>query len=402
MTATLPGRTHGLGLATTRLLAEFPQLDPTSFAQINLFATLVGSAFCLPCGWLVDRFGVRPVLGAAMAALAVTVVLMSGVRDPARLAVYVTLSRGLGQSMLSVISITMLGKWFRRDAGLVMGGYAVLMTVFMACATGGLAARVSAAGWRTAWREMGVALAVLTPLAWWLAFPPPRSRSIPPEDAAASPDVASSATLREALGTGCFWTFALSISFFGLVTAGVSLFQQLILEERGLPESVFHAVLIIGLLAGLVANFVGGWLSRRHSMAPLLAVAMYLLAGSLAVLPLLRSAWQAYAQAVVSGAAGGLLTVLFFAVWAPAFGPVHLGRIQSAAQMMTVFASALGPLVVAWGCDRFGTYLPVLGGLSAVSVLLALVALRVSVPSSSRGDWAVYGGGQSQPARTPG
>ena len=84
MTATLPGRTHGLGLATTRLLAEFPQLDPTSFAQINLFATLVGSAFCLPCGWLVDRFGVRPVLGAAMAALAVTVVLMSGVRDPAR------------------------------------------------------------------------------------------------------------------------------------------------------------------------------------------------------------------------------------------------------------------------------------------------------------------------------
>jgi predicted MFS family arabinose efflux permease len=231
------------------------------------------------------------------------------------------------------------------------------------------------------------------PLVVWLAFPAPGpgrgpvasngGRAGHADDAAAS-----SATLLDALAHPCFWAFALSISLFGLVTAGVSLFQQMILAERGLPESVFHAVLVVGLLAGLAANFAGGWLSRRHSMASLLAAAMFLLAGSLATLPLLRTAWQAYAQAAVAGAAGGLLTVLFFAVWAPAFGSQHLGRIQGAAQMMTVVASAVGPVVVAWGRDRFGSYLPVLGALAAVSALLGAAALRTTVPSAARGAWA--------------
>src|SRR5688572_8595901 len=86
MAATLPGRTHGLGLATTRLLADFPQVDATALARINLVATLAGSLFCLPCGWLLDRVGVRPVLGAVMLALAATVVVMSRADGPWELA----------------------------------------------------------------------------------------------------------------------------------------------------------------------------------------------------------------------------------------------------------------------------------------------------------------------------
>lgn len=397
MTATLPGRTHGLGLATTRLLSDFPQIDATAFARINLAATLIGSLFCLPCGWLIDRLGVRPVLTVVLLALAATVVLMSRAVGTWWLAACITLSRGLGQSMLSVLSITMLGKWFRRDAGLVMGAYAVLMTIFMAAATGGLAVRVTAVGWRAAWLEMGFALALITPLACWLAFPARRSGDEPRVDRAFASAIGSdsSATLRDALASGCFWIFASSISLFGLATAGVSLFQQLILAERGLSESVFHVVLIIGLLAGLAANLIGGWLLRRCSMATLLAIAMFLLAGSLAALPFLRTSGQAYVQGVVAGVAGGLLTVLFFAVWAPAFGPQHLGRIQSSAQMMTVLASAVGPLFVAWGREHFGSYLPVLSALAIVSAAFGCAALRVSIPSAGRGDWSV---GRSQPA----
>jgi predicted MFS family arabinose efflux permease len=239
--------------------------------------------------------------------------------------------------------------------------------------------------------EMGIALAIVTPLAGWLAFPAPGRRAEAKlDDQPRSPgDDSLSATLGDALGSGCFWIFALSISLFGLTTAGVSLFQQLILAERGLPESVFHVVLIIGLFAGLAANLVGGWLLRRHSMATLLAIAMFLLAGSLAALPFLRTALQAYVQGIVAGIAGGLLTVLFFAVWAPAFGPRHLGRIQSSAQMMTVLASAVGPLLVAWGREQFGSYLPILSMLAIVSAAFGFAALRVSIPSAGRGDWAV-------------
>src|SRR5437763_2083901 len=61
MVATLPGRTHGLGLVTEPLLADLG-LDRVSFALVNLWATLLGAAFCLPCGWLIDRAGSRAVL----------------------------------------------------------------------------------------------------------------------------------------------------------------------------------------------------------------------------------------------------------------------------------------------------------------------------------------------------
>jgi nitrate/nitrite transporter NarK len=77
MVATLPRRTQGLGLITESLLADL-RIDRVTFAGINLWATLIGSLFCLPSGRLTDRLGSRIVLTAVMAALAVTVLAMSG------------------------------------------------------------------------------------------------------------------------------------------------------------------------------------------------------------------------------------------------------------------------------------------------------------------------------------
>ena len=53
------------------------------------------------------------------------------------------------------------------------------------------------------------------------------------------------------------------------------------------------------------------------------------------------------AQAVVMGLAGGFVMVVFFSFWGQAYGRTHLGRIQGAAQAMTVLASAVGPLFLA-------------------------------------------------------
>ena len=58
MVGTLPGRTQGLGLITEPLLVDL-RIDRVTYATINLWATLIGAAFCLPCGRLTDRFGSR-------------------------------------------------------------------------------------------------------------------------------------------------------------------------------------------------------------------------------------------------------------------------------------------------------------------------------------------------------
>src|SRR5258708_2860337 len=76
MVATLPGRTHGLGLITERLMADMG-LSRIDFAAINLWATLIGAAFCLPVGRLIDRLGTRVVLCVTLLCLAAVVILMT-------------------------------------------------------------------------------------------------------------------------------------------------------------------------------------------------------------------------------------------------------------------------------------------------------------------------------------
>src|SRR5262249_4159315 len=72
MVATLPGRTQGLGLITESLLKDL-KLDRVTYAQMNLWATLIGSLFCLGIGRLVDQLGSRLVLAVVALCLGMVV-----------------------------------------------------------------------------------------------------------------------------------------------------------------------------------------------------------------------------------------------------------------------------------------------------------------------------------------
>jgi MFS family permease len=76
----------------------------------------------------------------------------------------------------------------------------------------------------------------------------------------------------------------------------------------------------------------------------------------------------------VFGIAAGFITVIFFAIWSQAFGRVQLGRIQGAAQMLTVFASAIGPLLFAKCHAAAGSYAPLLYTLAPAVLLMGVVA----------------------------
>ena len=61
MVGTLPGRTQGLGLITEPLLRDL-KMDRVAFAQLNLWATLLGALCCYAGGRFMDRRGARSVL----------------------------------------------------------------------------------------------------------------------------------------------------------------------------------------------------------------------------------------------------------------------------------------------------------------------------------------------------
>src|SRR2546430_429435 len=128
MVGTLPGRTQGLGLITEPLLADL-RIDRVTYAAINLWATLIGAAFCLPCGRLIDRFGSRIVLTTIALALGFTVLGMSWTTGAITLCLAITLTRGLGQSALSVVSLALVGKWFARRLYSAIAGDSLMVGI---------------------------------------------------------------------------------------------------------------------------------------------------------------------------------------------------------------------------------------------------------------------------------
>jgi hypothetical protein len=80
------------------------------------------------------------------------------------------------------------------------------------------------------------------------------------------------------------------------------------------------------------------------------------------------------------GLSGGVVTVVFFAAFGHLFGRIQLGRIQSAAQLATVLASALGPVLMAEGAAITGSYTPVFFALAGVVGVLGLAAFLTPAP----------------------
>ena len=157
MVGTLPGRTQGLGLVTEPLMADLG-LGRVEYAQLNLWATLIGSLFAIGIGRFIDRLGARVVLTAIALALGVVVAMMSAVQSFWPLAIAVTLTRGLGQSALSVISLAMVGQWFVRRIDMAMAIYSIVLSVGFMIAFPVVGSLVQSRGWRLAWLSIAVGL----------------------------------------------------------------------------------------------------------------------------------------------------------------------------------------------------------------------------------------------------
>jgi MFS family permease len=378
MVATLPGRTQGLGLITEPLLRDL-NVDRVSYAHINLWATLLGAIVCLPAGRIFDRLGMRITTTSITVLLSLVVWQMSSLAGGiAALFALVFATRALGQSALSVASITVVGKAFNRRIGFAMGIYSVLLSVFFAGAFIVVGGAVRNAGWRDAWSGIALALVLFVAPAVLLFIREPGGASDPQEENGAAGGEGLS--LRDALGTSAFWVFGGATALYGLVASGLGLFNEAVLAERGFSQETYHQFLAGTAIIALFGQLGCGFMTLRWSMQRLVACALFAYAIALAVVPFLTTLPQLWVFAALMGFSGGMITVIFFAIWRRAYGAAHLGRIQGAAQMLTVLASAIGPLLFAKSVELTGSYMPVLRVLAIAVALLGIAALRVRLP----------------------
>lgn len=396
MVGSLPGRTQGLGLVTEPLLADL-HIDRVQYAALNFWATLIGSAGALGIGYAVDRLGSRIVLTAVLVSLGAVVCLMSQAVSFAALAIWVALTRALGQSALSVVSLAIVGHWFVRRIDTAMAVYSVAISVGFMAAFPLVGWTVQSWGWRGAWLAVGLVIAaVLAPLAALVVRRSPEAIGLSPDgslepnpghdtrrgmDRGGATDLPLGGyTWTAALAMPSFWVFAIGTALYGLVASGIGLFNESILAERGFGPEIYYQTLAVTAMTALAGNFLGGWLSQRVPLGRLMGLSQILLAGGVFALPFVATLAHVMMWAAVMGVGGGLVMVLFFSVWGRLFGRMHLGRIQGVAQALTVVASAVGPLLFAWGVEWTGSYAVIFFVLAAVIAGAALAALVVSMP----------------------
>lgn len=393
MVGTLPGRTQGLGLITEPLIKDL-QIGRVQFAEINLWATILGALFGLAVGRFIDSWGSRVILTFVVLCLGIIVLLMSVASNIFWVTVLITLTRGFGQSALSVVSITIVGQWFSRRLNSAMGLYTVALSIGFMMAFPIVGHIVQTSGWRIAWAWIGaVILLGLTPIAFLFVRKNPESCGLTVDgetkvkDEIKNDDLSDEGhTFFQALSEPSFWVFALSSSVYGLIASGIALFNESILAERGFDANIYYRTLVIIALTALAGNFFGGWLAGRWSLKRLMSIAMMLLMISLVALPNLKTVTQVTVYAVAMGLVGGVVMVVFFTFWGKTFGRLNLGKIQGAAQTLTVLASAVGPLLLAMCLSLTGSYAAIFYVLAVVVGLLSLCAWFVHVPSNRQYD----------------
>ncbi len=247
MVGTLPGRTQGLGLITEPLLKSL-RIGRAHYAELNLWATLIGALFAIGVGRLIDRIGSRLVVTGLVLSLGVITLAMSGVAGIAALAVWLTLTRGVGQGALSVASQALVGKWFSRRLGSAMAAFSIILSIGFMAAFPIVGAIVQKSGWRTAWADIGWALAIgLAPLCWLAIRSTPEQAGLAPDDLTVG-DTGSGSnafTLLQALRTPAFWAIGFCSSAYGLIASGIGLFNENILSERGIAAEVYYGTLVI-------------------------------------------------------------------------------------------------------------------------------------------------------------
>ena len=358
---------------------------------------------------LMDRFGVRRVVAAALTLVALGSggsVLMTA---SWQLLVFWGVLIGLGTgSMALVFAATIAHRWFERRRGLVMGvltaGSATGQLVFLPI----VASLAEGAGWRPASLVVAGAALAVVPVVWWVVRDHPEERGVLPygadEDWTPPPRPAGGATRRalEGLAYGArhrsFWALAVAFAICGATTNGlIGIHFIPSAHDHGMSTTTAAGLLAVVGVFDIVGTIASGWLTDKYDPRALL-VAYYLFRGlGLLLLP------QLLADSVHPSMV--LFIVIYGLDWVATVPPTAALCREAFGERGTIVfgwvfaAHQIGAAVAALGAgvvrDTFGTYTYAWW---AGAALCAMAAVLSVVVGTSGGTTPASAGREHEPA----
>lgn len=386
---TAPGQTIGVSVFVDPLIADL-EIARSTLSTLYLVATLTGALALPVVGRLIDTWGPRWTMTAVALAFGLALV------GASRAAGVVTLTAGFiglrmfGQGSLTLTATTSVAFWFERRRGTAVGLTSAGGQGLMSLAPVGLAAVIAATGWRNAWMLAGaVVLGVLVPLAAVLMRDRPATLGQRPDgdhrgrDAPDRTGQLWGLSRRQAVRTGMFWTVTAAVAANAMVGTGLTFHQISILGQRGFDPAQAAAVFIPLTLVGVAATFGIGWLVDRVPARVVVLLTAAMLAAGMVAVQHVTPGVGVLLYAVALGVSGGGMRNLEGAVIPNVFGTRHLGDLRGTVMVATVTSSAFGPLAIAAGAERLGSYGAVLNVLLAIPAAVAVAAVTTRKPRTT-------------------
>ncbi|MEV5711090.1 MFS transporter [Actinoallomurus sp. NPDC052274] len=376
------------GVLIDPLRAEFgwPRGTISSAVSVNLLLYGLTSPFAAA---LMDRFGMRTVVSAALLLVAAGSGLTVFMTAPWQLVACWGVLIGLGTgSMAMAFVATVTSRWFVARRGLVTGvltaAGAAGQLVFLPV----LAHLAHMHGWRSAAVTVCVAALAVVPLVVLLLRDHPADVGLPPYGAdEIVPKPRNAGAARRALGSlataarkPVFWLLAGGFAICGASTNGlVGTHFIPAAHDHGMPETTAASLLALVGIFDVVGTIFSGWLTDRVDSRVLLGVYYALRGCSLLVLPSLfaRTAHPSMLVFIIFYGLDWVATVPpTVALCRQHFGmtgPIVFGWVFASHQIGAAAAAVTAGVIR----DRLGDYAAAWYGAGALCLLAALLSIRI-------------------------
>jgi cyanate permease len=184
-------------------------------------------------------------------------------------------------------------------------------------------------------------------------------------------------TLKEVRTNVVFWLYSMGLSIHALFGTAVTFHIVAIFAEAGRSREEAFAYFIPQALVSVATSLSASALADYTRLKPFLLLMLASFTLGAVGLIFLQQELGYWSLVVGFGVGGGLWGMLANLAFIRHFGAKHLGEISGLNASLTVFASAIGPLLFSLAYDLTGTFTA--GPVLCIVGLLALFTVSASV-----------------------
>lgn len=345
------GQTFFISIFAGEIRAEFA-LSHGNWGAIYAIGTLASAVIMVWAGALSDRYRMRALGSVVLVGLSLACVAMALNTAGWLVAVVIFALRFFGQGMASHVARVAVARWFVATRGRALAFVTIGFSLGEALLPIIAVALMGVMGWRGVWLGAAFVALACVPLLLRLL-----QRERTPQAQAAGEAAAAGLggrhwTRRQMLGHGLFWLMVpmlLSPPAFGTAF----FFQQVHMAEvKSWSQLDFVSLVPVYTLVAFAAMMAYGWAIDRFGARWLMPVYQVPFAGAMILLWWGDSQLALLGTFVLFGLMQGGGATLTGAIWAELYGTAHLGAIKALASALMVLGSALGPGLTGALIDR--------------------------------------------------